>query len=107
MAGFETKTEVDNILVVGPSGMRADVVLKGKDQLVNFILDVRTCDPTTSDICVLASRCPGAAADAGAKEKIKKWGSYVDAQGDSPRRLFYSLMHRSRRAGWTPCRRLH
>ena len=83
MAGFETKTEVDNILVVGPSGMRADVVLKGKDQLVNFILDVRTCDPATSDICVLAFRCPGAAADAGAKEKIKKWGSYVDAQGDS------------------------
>jgi hypothetical protein len=42
VAGFETKTEVDNILVVGPSGMRADVVLKGKDHLVKCILDVRT-----------------------------------------------------------------
>ena len=66
MAGFETKTEIDNILVVGPPGMRADVVLRAS----SFILDVRTCDPTTADICVLASRCPGAAADAGAKEKI-------------------------------------
>jgi len=86
MAGFSgAKEEVSDVLIVGPSGMRADVLFRGDTRSGDqkqYILDVRSCNPTESKVCSKAASEPGAAALSGVTQKNNKWKPFVDAQGD-------------------------
>ena len=86
MAGFSgAKEEVSDVLLVGPSGMRADVLFRGNAHSggqKQYILDVRSCNPTEKSVCSKAASEPGAAALAGVTQKNRKWKNFVDAQGD-------------------------
>ena len=86
MAGFSgAKEEVSDVLLVGPSGMRADVLFHGNARSgghKQYILDVRSCNPTEQKVCSKAASLPGAAALAGVTQKNNKWKPFVDAQGD-------------------------
>jgi len=65
--------------------MRADVLFRGDSRsggYKQYILDVRTCNPTEKSVCSKAASEPGAAALAGVTEKNNKWKHFVDAQGD-------------------------
>lgn len=91
--GLKAEEEKDNVLLLGPPGLRADVciesgiseVLASRPHLK--ITDVRTTDPCDVSNCKKAACVPGAANDAGTRIKEKKWKSFVEAQGD----VFWAL----------------
>jgi hypothetical protein len=86
ITGFSgAKEEVSDVLLVGPSGMRADVLFRGNAHSggqKQYILDVRSCNPTEKSVCSKAASEPGAAALACVTQKNRKWKHFVDAQGD-------------------------
>ncbi len=49
MAGLKVKSEVANALVVGPPGLRADLVASMPDGTKQIIIDLRTADPCTAE----------------------------------------------------------
>jgi hypothetical protein len=88
--GLKAEEEKNNILVLGPSGMRADVVvhkstpngpLSPYQDII--ITDVRTTDPCNKHGCRKAAVVPGAANDYGTKLKNSKWQQKVESQGDT------------------------
>jgi hypothetical protein len=88
--GLKAEEEKNNILVLGPSGMRADVVvhkstpngpLSPYQDII--ITDVRTTDPCNKHGCRKAAEVPGAANDYGTKLKNSKWQKKVESQGDT------------------------
>jgi hypothetical protein len=89
-AGLRAEEEKDNVLVLGPSGMRADVVVhkstpKGPlspyEEII--ITDIRTTNPCDVGCCKRAAKTPGAANDHGTTLKNKKWQDKVESQGDT------------------------
>jgi hypothetical protein len=88
--GLKAEEEKDNVLVLGPSGMRADVVIhkntpKGplSPYHETIITDIRTTNPCDTAICKKAAKIPGAANDYGTTLKNKKWQDKVESQGDT------------------------
>ena len=49
MAGLKVKPEVANVLVLGPPGLRANLVASMPDGTKQIIIDVRTADPCTAE----------------------------------------------------------
>ena len=62
MAGLKVKSEVANVLVVGPPGLRADLVGSMPDGTKQIIIDVRTADPCTAENAKRSAQVPGHAA---------------------------------------------
>jgi hypothetical protein len=88
--GLKAEEEKSNILILGPSGMRADVVVHKRTPpgpLSPYqdiiITDVRTTNPCDKNGCKKAATVPGAANDHGTKLKNDKWQQRVEAQGDT------------------------
>ena len=50
MAGLKVKSEVANVLALGPPGLRADLVASMPDGTKQIVIDVRTADPCTAEI---------------------------------------------------------
>jgi hypothetical protein len=89
-AGLRAQTEKDDILVLGPPGQRADVVVEKTSPSgpttpyqEMIITDVRTTNPCDVICCKKAAKVPGAANDYGTYLKNKKWQDKVEAQGDT------------------------
>jgi hypothetical protein len=88
--GLKAEEEKSNVLVLGPSGMRADVSIHKRTSpwpLQPYqdiiITDVRTTNPCDKNGCKKAATVPGAANDHGTKLKNDKWQQKVEAQGDT------------------------
>ena len=85
MAGISgAKEEVANILITGPSQMRADVAftLPGGPRPVQYICDIRTCDAAGKSIAKEAAYKAGSPAEQGQSLKNYKWKGHVESQGD-------------------------
>ena len=82
MAGLKVKSEVANVLVLGPPGIRADLVASIPDGTKQIIIDVRTAEPCTAENVKRSAEVPGHAACQAEILKNRKWGDYVNAQGD-------------------------
>ena len=82
MAGLKVKFEEANVLVVGPPGLRADLVASMPGGTKQIIVDVRTADPCTTENVKRCAQIPGHAACQAEILKKKKWEDYVNAQGD-------------------------
>jgi len=91
--GLKAEEEKDNVLLLGPPGLRADVCIEsGTSEALPTrphlkIIDVRTTDPCDLSNCKKAACVPGTANDSGTRIKERKWKSFVDAQGD----VFWAL----------------
>jgi hypothetical protein len=75
--GLKAEEEKSNILILGPTGMRADVVVHKRTPpgpLSPYqdiiITDVRTTNPCDKNGCKKAATVPGAANDHGTKLKM-------------------------------------
>ena len=62
MAGLNVISEVANVLVLGPPGLRADLVASMPDGTKQIIIDVRTADPCTAENVKRSAQVPGHAA---------------------------------------------
>jgi hypothetical protein len=82
MAGLKVKFEEANVLVIGPPGLRADLVASMPGGSKQIIIDVRTADPCTAENVKRSAQIPGHAACQAEILKKKKWGHFVNAQGD-------------------------
>ena len=88
--GSKAEEEKSSTLVLGPPGMRADVVVHKRTppgplspHQDIIITDVRTTNPCDKNGCTKAATVPGAANDHGTKLKNDKWQKKVEAQGDT------------------------
>ena len=83
--GLKAEEEKDNVLLLGPPGLRADVCIEsGTSKALPTrphlkIIDVRTTDPCDLSNCKKAACVPGAASGSGTRIKERKWKSFVDA----------------------------
>ena len=83
MAGLKAKSEVvANFLVLGPPGLLADLVASMPDGTKQIIIDVRTADPCTAENAKRSAQVPGHGTCQAEIPKNRKWGGYVNAQGD-------------------------
>jgi hypothetical protein len=82
MASLKVKFEVANVLVVGPPGLRADLVASMPGDTKQIIVDVRTADPCTAENVKRSAQVPGHAACQAEILKKNKWEDHVNAQGD-------------------------
>ncbi len=82
MASLKVKFEVANVLVVGPPGLRADLVASMPGDAKQIIVDVRTADPCTAENFKRSAQVPGHAACQAEILKKNKWEDHVNAQGD-------------------------
>ena len=76
------KSEVANVLVLGPPGLRADLVASMPDGTKQIIIDMRTAGPCTAENAKRPAQVPGYAACQAKILKNRKWGDYANAQGD-------------------------
>ena len=82
MAGFKVRCEVSNILVTGPLGLRADLVVCIPGESRQIVVDVRTADSCALQNIKRAAQFPRVAATLAEALKNKKWQDFVHAQGD-------------------------
>jgi len=84
MAGIKVKSEVANALVLGPPGLRADLVASMPDGTKQIIIDARAANPCTSENVKRSAQVPGHAACQAEILKNPKMGilRYANAQGD-------------------------
>ena len=81
--GFSVRIEPSNALL-SDSSKRPDLIIHDDSaSSAQTFIDFITCVVAKHPNYIRGSSLPGAAADAGANEKIDDWRELVDAQGDA------------------------
>jgi len=83
-ANVKVEHEKANLVITNP-GLRADFCFPE----FNTIVDLRTAVTSDKSLCRKAATSPGAAAEAGIKQKNDKWRAHVEGQSD----VFLAIVH--------------